>query len=78
MDIFSTFFPMKVCCVVLLESPHGGDSTEYTKQTIINIKRKSPEIIPNTTQSASMGFFGQGLKNEFEIAVVNEPSVMGH
>ena len=26
-----------------LESPHRGDSNEYTQHTIINIKRKSPE-----------------------------------
>ena len=29
-----------------LESPHRGDSNEYTQHTIFNIK-KSPEIIPN-------------------------------
>ena len=41
MDIFSIFFKMKVCCVFSLESPHRGDSNEYTQHTIINIKRKS-------------------------------------
>ena len=46
MDIFSIFLKMKVCCVFSLESPHRGDSNEYTQHTIINIKRKSPEI-PN-------------------------------
>ena len=29
----------------------------------------------NYPKSAAMGFFPKGLKNEFEIAVVNEPSV---
>ena len=49
---------MTVCCVFLLESPHRGDSNEYTQHTIINIKKKtSPEIIPNTIKSAAMGFF---------------------
>ena len=38
-------------------------------------KRKSLEIIPNTIMSAVMGFFCEGLKTEFEIAVVNEPFV---
>ena len=42
MDIFSIFFKMKVCCAISLESPHRGDSNEYTQHTIINIKRKSP------------------------------------
>ena len=40
-----------------LESPHRGDSNEYTQRIIINIKRKSPEIIPNTIMSAAMGLF---------------------
>ena len=29
----------------------------------------------NCPKSAAMGFFSKGLKNEFEIAMVNEPSV---
>ena len=50
-----------------LESPHRGDSNEYTQHTIFNVeKRKLPKIIANLQQ---------GLKNEFETAVVNEPSV---
>ena len=47
----------------------------YTQYTIINIKRKPPEIIPNTIMSTAVGFVCQGLKNEFELAVVKEPSV---
>ena len=39
-----------------LESPHRGDCNEYMQHTITNIKRKSPEIIPNTIMSADMGF----------------------
>ena len=27
-----------------LESPHQGDSNQYTEHTIINIKRKSPQV----------------------------------
>ena len=33
-DIFSIFFKMKVCYVFSLESPHRGDSNEYTQYTI--------------------------------------------
>ena len=57
MSIFSIFFRMKVCCVFSSESPHRGDSNEYTQHTMINIKRKSPEISQNTIMSAAMIFF---------------------
>ena len=50
-----------------LESPHRGDSNEYTQYTIFSIKR-----YPRT---AAMGYFSKGLKNEFETAVINQPSV---
>ena len=30
MDIFSILFNIKVCYVFLLETPHRGDSDEYT------------------------------------------------
>ena len=30
---------MKVCCLFSLESPHQGDSNEYTQYTICNIKK---------------------------------------
>ena len=55
-----------------LESPHQGDSKEYAQHTIFNIKKK---ITLNHLESAAMGFFSKGLKNEFKTAVVNEPSV---
>ena len=55
-----------------LESPHRGDSNEYTQYTIFNMNKK---ITLNYPKSAAMGFFSKGLKNEFETAVVNEPSV---
>ena len=58
---------MKVCCALSLESPHRGDSSEYTQYTIFNIKKK---ITQKYSKSAAMG-----LKNEFETGVVNEPSV---
>ena len=37
-----------------LESPHGGDSNEYTQYTVFNIKKK---ISLNYPKSAAMGFF---------------------
>ena len=55
-----------------LESPHRGDSNEYTQYTIFNMNKKDTINYP---KSAAMGFFSKGLKNEFEPAVVNEPSV---
>ena len=53
-DIFSIFFNMKVCCVFSLESPHRGDSNEYTQYTSFNLLKK---ITLNHRKSASMGFF---------------------
>ena len=54
------------------ESPHRGDSNEYTQYNFFNIKKK---ITINYSKSAAAGFFSKGLKNEFETAVVNELSV---
>ena len=58
-----------------LESPRRGNSNEYTQHAIINIKRKSTLNYPKYNNACSYGICHQGLKNEFEIAVVNEPSV---
>ena len=55
-----------------LESPHRGDSNEYTQYTIFNIKKK---IIVNYSKLQLWGFFSKGLKDEFETAVVYEPSM---
>ena len=55
-----------------LESLHRDDSNEYTQYTIFNIKKK---ITLNCLKSAAIGFCSKGLKNEFETAVVMEPSV---
>ena len=63
---------MKVYCEVSLESPHRGDSNEYTQYTINNNNKKNTLNYP---KSAAMIFFVKGLKNEFETAVVDEPSV---
>ena len=49
-NIFSIFFNMKVYCVFSLESPHQGDSNEYTQYTSFVIQKKI------TPKSAAMGF----------------------
>ena len=55
-----------------LESPYRGDSNEYTQFTIFNIKKK---ITLKDLYICSYGIFSKGPKNEFETAVINEPSV---
>ena len=45
----------------------------YTQDTIFNIQRKYPKS--KLSQICRYGSFSKGLKNEFETAVVNEPSV---
>ena len=54
MHIFLIFFNMKVCCVFSLESPHRGDSNQYTQYTIFNMNKKNTLNYP---KSAAMGFF---------------------
>ena len=49
------FYNMMVCCVFSLESPHRGDSNEYTQYTVFNIKKK--KITQNYPKSAAEGFF---------------------
>ena len=56
-----------------LESPQRGDSNEYTQYTIFNMNKKNTLNYPKP--AAMDFFFSKGLKNEFETAVVNEPSV---
>ena len=45
----------------------------YTQYTIFIMNMK---IMPDYSKSAAMRFFSWGLKNEFETAVVKEPSVL--
>ena len=73
--IFSIFFNMKVWCVFSLESPRRGDSNKHKQFTIINIKKKITLIFPKYKNVCSHGIFSKGLEDEFETAVVNEPSV---
>ena len=48
MDVFSIFFNMKVYCMFSLESPHRGDSNEYTQYTIFNMKKKNTLNYPKS------------------------------
>ena len=55
--LFWIFFNMKVCCVFSLESPHRGDSNEYTQHIIINIKQKITLNYPKYNNVCSYGVF---------------------
>ena len=48
-----------------------GGSNEYTQYTILNVKKKTILNYPNL----QLWDLFKGPKNEFETAVVNEPSV---
>ena len=53
-----------------LESPHRGDFNENTQYTIFNVKENQLKL----SKTCSLICF-KGLKDKFETAVVNEPSV---
>ena len=72
MVTFSIFFNMRVYCVLSLESPQRGDSNYYTQYTISQYKNENH---PKLCQICNYGICSKGSKNEFEIAMVNEPSV---
>ena len=63
---------MKVYCVFSLESPQRGDFNDYTQYTIPQYKKENH---PKLSQICNYGLCSKGPKNEFEPAVVNEPSV---
>ena len=46
-----------------LESPHRGDSNEYTQYTIFNTKKK---ITVNYSKSVAMGFFLRDSRRSFK------------
>ena len=48
---------MKACCVFSLESPHRGDSIEYTQHAIINMKKKITLNHPKCNNVCSYGIF---------------------
>ena len=64
----SIFFNMKACCVFSIESPHRG-----AQHVIIDIISTLNYL--TYFNVCSCGIFPCGLKNEFEKAVINEPSV---
>ena len=49
---------------------------EYTKHIIFNIKKKITFDNSKYNNVCSYGIFYEGLKSEFEISVVNAPSVL--
>ena len=56
---------MKVCCVFSLESPHRGDSNEYTQHTIFSSpgqSRKSYCTTPGVSIGGGVGVGGEMLK----------------
>ena len=55
-----------------LETPHHGDSNEYTQYTIFNIKKITLNI---PISSYVFFFFKRDSRMNFETAVVNKPSV---
>ena len=58
-DIFLIFYNMKVYCVLSLESPHRGDSNEYTQYTVFKMKKKNSL---NDSKFAAMRFFPRDSK----------------
>ena len=50
---------MKVCCLFSLESPHRGDSKEYTQYTIFSMIKKNTL---NSPKFAAMGLFLRGSR----------------
>ena len=63
---------MVICFVFTLDSPHRGDSNEYTQYILFNIKKK---ITLNYSKSAVMGFFPRDSRKSSKTAVVNARSV---
>ena len=55
-----------------IESPHRGDSNEFTQYIISKYEK---ENYPKLYKNLQLWDFSKGLKKEFETAVVNEPSV---
>ena len=69
-DIFSVFYIINVCCVYSLESSHRGNSNECTQHTFAKYKKKISLNYPYIV----FGGNPCGLKNVFDLSMVNEPS----
>ena len=59
---------------MFLESPHRGDSNEYTQHATINIKKKVTLNYPKYKMSAAIRFFSLGTEERVGKSVLNEPS----
>ena len=64
------FYNMKVCCLFSLESPHRGDSNEYTQYTIFNNKKESHRKL---SQICSHGIFPRDSRTNSRQPSVFEP-----
>ena len=65
MNNCSIFFYMEVCCMFSLESPHRGDSNEYTQHAIINTKKKITLNYPTYENVCTHGIFSLGTQERF-------------
>ena len=63
---------MKVCCMFSLNEAIRKITHNIP---LPNLNKLLTQNYPEYKNVCSLGFFCWGLKNEFEIAVVNEPSV---
>ena len=69
---------MKVYCVLLLESPHRGDSNEHTHYTIIIIKKKITLDYPKSADIVWGQIRETVLKNEYAKHVGYKQFVIFH
>ena len=63
------FYILNVSCVYSLESPHRGNSNEYTQHTVTRKKENLPKLSVYRIWRKPCG-----LKNLFDSSMVNEPS----
>ena len=57
------FLYIKVYCLFSLESPHPGDSNQYTQYTIFQYEKENHSKL---SQFCNFGIFSKGLKYELE------------
>ena len=58
------------------ESPHRGDSNEYTQHTIINMKKENHLNYPKYNNVCSCGIYSLGTQERVRNSRGNEPSVV--
>ena len=69
------FYNMEVCCVFSLESPHRGDSNEYTQYTAFNIKKKNHTKL---SQICSQETFILGIQEQVPNTPARVAQSVGH